>query len=118
MWVVSCGYWEYNSALKFKMSKLEIKMFKVNEYFGGNVKSIAFQTAEGPATIGVIAAGEYEFGTATVEIMEVVSGKLSAMLPGGEKWVEYMAGESFKIGANQKFKVKASADVSYLCLYK
>ena len=27
-------------------------MFKVNEYFDGTVKSIAFGTAEGPATIG------------------------------------------------------------------
>ncbi|OHB46039.1 MAG: hypothetical protein A2178_02555, partial [Planctomycetes bacterium GWC2_49_10] len=71
-------------------------MFKVNEYFGGNVKSIAFETAEGPATVGVIAAGEYEFGTATVEIMEIVSGKLGVMVPGSEKWVEYAAGESFK----------------------
>ena len=39
-------------------------MFKVNEYFDGTVKSIAFGTAEGPATIGVMAPGEYEFGTA------------------------------------------------------
>jgi uncharacterized protein YaiE (UPF0345 family) len=35
-------------------------MFKVNEYFDGTVKSIAFGTAEGPATIGVMAPGEYE----------------------------------------------------------
>ena len=39
-------------------------MFKVNEYFDGTVKSIALDTAQGPATIGVMAAGEYEFGTA------------------------------------------------------
>jgi hypothetical protein len=44
-------------------------MFKVNKYFDGKVKSLAFQTADGPATIGVMAAGEYEFGTSTVEIM-------------------------------------------------
>ena len=42
-------------------------MFKTNEYFNGNVKSIAFITKEGPATIGVMAIGEYEFGTSTVE---------------------------------------------------
>ena len=42
-------------------------MFKVNEYFDGTVKSIAFGTAEGPATIGVMAPGEYEFGTASVK---------------------------------------------------
>ena len=30
-------------------------MFKVNEYFDGTVKSIAFEMTEGPATIGVMA---------------------------------------------------------------
>ena len=45
-------------------------MFKVNEYFDGTVKSIAFGTAEGPATIGVMALAEgHCFETwATVEI--------------------------------------------------
>ena len=56
-------------------------MFKVNEYFGGKVKSIAFETSQCPATVGVIAPGEYEFGTATVEIMTVITGKLAALLP-------------------------------------
>lgn len=40
-------------------------MFKVNEYFDGTVKSIAFDMTAGPATIGVMAAGEYEFGTSS-----------------------------------------------------
>jgi uncharacterized protein YaiE (UPF0345 family) len=42
-------------------------MFKVNDYFDGKVKSLAFESEEGPATIGVMAAGEYEFGTSTKE---------------------------------------------------
>ena len=92
-------------------------MFKTNEYFGGKVKSIAFKTSQCPATIGVIAPGEYEFGTATVEIMTVVSGKLDALLPGSDKWVEYGPGKSFTIAANVKFKVKTGEDTSYLCLY-
>lgn len=49
-------------------------MFKVNEYFDGTVKSIAFDMTAGPATIGVMAAGEYEFGTSQLEIMHVVAG--------------------------------------------
>ena len=44
-------------------------MFKINKYFDGKVKSIAFTTSEGPATIGVMAKGEYDFGTSTKEIM-------------------------------------------------
>jgi purine/pyrimidine-nucleoside phosphorylase len=93
-------------------------MFKVNEYFGGNVKSIAFKTAQYPATVGVIAPGQYEFGTSSTEIMTVITGKLSAMLPDSANWVDYGPGKSFTVQANKKFKVKADEDTSYLCLYR
>ncbi|MDP2112731.1 MAG: pyrimidine/purine nucleoside phosphorylase, partial [Bacteroidota bacterium] len=49
-------------------------MLKVNEYFGGTVKSIALENLEGVATVGVMEAGEYEFGTATIELMTITSG--------------------------------------------
>ena len=93
-------------------------MFKTNEYFGGNVKSIAFKTTSCPATVGVIAPGEYEFGTSTVEIMTVITGKLAAMLPDSSKWTDFGPGKSFTVPANKKFKVKAGEETSYLCLYK
>jgi uncharacterized protein YaiE (UPF0345 family) len=93
-------------------------MFKVNEYFNGSVKSIGFKTAQCPATVGVIAPGEYEFGTSTVEIMTVITGKLSALLPDSNNWTDFSAGKSFTIPANKKFKVKTAEDTSYLCLYK
>ena len=32
-------------------------MFKVNEYFDGKVKSLAFKSMEGQATVGVMAPG-------------------------------------------------------------
>ena len=51
-------------------------MLKVNEYFGGRVKSIAVENEEGVATVGVMEAGEYEFGTSTVEIMTITGGTL------------------------------------------
>ena len=93
-------------------------MFKVNEYFDGRVKSLAFHTAEGPATIGVMAKGEYEFGTSTREIMTVVSGQLTVRLPGSEQWRAYGAGETFEVEANRKFQLKIEADAAYLCLYR
>ena len=93
-------------------------MFKTNEYFNGNVKSIAFTTAEGPATIGVMAAGEYEFGTSTIELMTVISGTLSVKLPGSDNWSNYGPAQTFTVEANQKFHVKADSDTSYLCLYR
>lgn len=93
-------------------------MLKVNEYFNGSVKSIGFRTSACPATVGVIAPGQYEFGTSTIEIMTVITGKLSAQLPDSADWAEFGPGKSFTVAANKKFKVKADADTAYLCLYK
>lgn len=93
-------------------------MFKVNEYFDGKVKSLAFRTADGPATIGVMAPGDYEFGTSTVEIMSVVSGALTVRLPGESAWKDFPAGTSFTVAAGQKFQLKVAADAAYLCLYR
>jgi purine/pyrimidine-nucleoside phosphorylase len=93
-------------------------MFKVNEYFDGRVKSIAFQAADGPATTGVMAPGEYEFGTATKEIMTVVSGVLTVKLPDGREWQDYRAGDSFVVEKDRKFRLRVAADAAYLCLYR
>ena len=93
-------------------------MYKVNEYFGGKVMSLAFQNGSDKATIGVIAKGEYEFGTATIEFMTVTTGKMLVMLPGSSNWKEYKAGETYKIEKDQKFKVKVEEDTAYLCVYK
>lgn len=93
-------------------------MFNTNEYFDGKVKSIAFQAEALPATIGVMAQGEYEFGTSQKEYMTVTSGFLSVQLPESSDWITFNSGETFTVEANTKFKVKATADTSYLCLYE
>jgi purine/pyrimidine-nucleoside phosphorylase len=91
--------------------------FKVNEYFGGNVKSIGFTSVEGSATVGVMAPGEYEFTTSTRETMRIISGSMSAKLPGQEAWAVYNGGESFVVEANKKFAVRATREAAYLCLF-
>ena len=93
-------------------------MLKVNEYFEGTVKSIGLETDKGPATVGVMAKGEYEFGTSTVEIMTVVAGKLTVKLPGSTEWKDYTDGHSFTVPANVKFQLKVPVDTAYLCIYK
>jgi uncharacterized protein YaiE (UPF0345 family) len=93
-------------------------MFKVNEYFDGKVKSLGFMSLEGPATVGVMAPGEYEFGTSTVEVMTVLSGALTVRLPGSDAWREYRSGQSFTVEAGKKFQLKVAAEAAYLCLYK
>ncbi len=93
-------------------------MFKVNEYFEGKVKSIAFNTAEGPATVGVMAKGEYEFGTSTKEIMVVTTGMLTVKLPGSSDWKGYKPFDRFEVEANRKFQLRVDEESSYVCFYK
>jgi uncharacterized protein YaiE (UPF0345 family) len=93
-------------------------MLKVNEYFDGRVKSIAFQTATLPATIGVMAIGEYEFDTSKKETVTVVSGCLTVKLPGSDAWEEFPAGALFVVKANQVFHLKVAVETAYLCTYE
>jgi uncharacterized protein YaiE (UPF0345 family) len=93
-------------------------MFKVNEYFDGNVKSIALENKDGQATVGVMAPGEYEFGTSTVEYMTVISGMLTVLLPGESEWKDYKEGETFIVEKDATFKLKVREQTAYRCIYK
>ncbi len=93
-------------------------MFKTNEYFDGKVKSIAFSTPDAPATLGVMAPGEYEFGTSSVEYMTVVYGVMTVLLPGETEWVDYEPFDTFMVPKDAKFNLKISQDTAYICLYK
>jgi len=93
-------------------------MINVNEYFEGAVKSLAYTTARGRSTIGVIEKGEYEFGTSSHETMTVIEGRLEALLPGEINWQSFTAGQTFEVDANVVFKVKTEVQSSYLCTYR
>ena len=93
-------------------------MFDVNEYFDGKVKSIGFQTATLPATVGVMAPGEYEFATSQKEVMTIVSGALTVKLPNSSDWETFEPGKSFTVEANQKFQLQVAVDTAYLCTYE
>jgi uncharacterized protein YaiE (UPF0345 family) len=93
-------------------------MFKTNEYFDGAVASIAFQTETLPATVGVMAKGNYEFGTSQREYMTVITGSLTVLLPGDTDQKTFAAGETFIVEANQRFQVTANVESSYLCRYE
>lgn len=93
-------------------------MITENTYFNGNVKSLGYETTEGKSTIGIINPGEYEFATADKEIMHVVEGKLSALLPDQTDWLHFETGNSFEVQANSRFKVKTEVPTAYLCQYR
>ena len=93
-------------------------MLTVNEYFDGKVKSIAVEGGELPATVGVMAPGEYTFGTSQREYMSVIEGELVVRLPGSEEWQPYSAGQTFTVEAGQSFDLQVARATAYLCKYE
>jgi uncharacterized protein YaiE (UPF0345 family) len=89
------------------------EMLKHNTYFDGHVQSIGFERLGRGMTAGVIAPGEYHFGTEAPERMTVVSGELEAKV--GNDWRTYPAGASFEVPAKSGFDVRAQRPAAYLC---
>jgi len=82
----------------------ESMMLKHSVYFDGAVQSVGFERLGRRATVGVIAAGEYHFGTDGAGRMTVVSGTLRARLDGAAAWVPSPAGPLFRDSAVQRFR--------------
>ncbi|KAA1139548.1 pyrimidine/purine nucleoside phosphorylase, partial [Citrobacter portucalensis] len=84
-------------------------MLQTNEYFSGTVKSIGYtNSSTGRATVGVMAEGEYNFGTAAPEEMTVVSGALNVLLPGEAEWKVYDAGDVGTVPGNSEYHLQVA----------
>ena len=90
-------------------------MLKHNSYFDGNVQSIGFERHGRRMTAGVIAPGEYHFGTDAPERMTVTSGELFARFTPDGEWRGYPAGTAFEIPGQGGFDVRAAEPSAYLC---
>jgi hypothetical protein len=89
-------------------------MLKHNVYFDGKVQSVGFERHGRKATAGVIAPGEFHFGTDAPERMTIVSGELEAKLATGT-WRSYPSGTTFEVPGKSGFDVRAAEAVAYLC---
>ena len=91
---------------------------KANIYFDGKVTSrtVLFPSGE-KKTLGIMMPGEYEFGTADKEVMEILAGELEVLLPGATAWRTIRVGEEFTVPANAKFSLKVPMVVDYCCSY-
>ena len=90
-------------------------MLKHNSYFEGNVQSIGFERHGRRMTSGVIAPGEYHFGTEAPERMSVTSGELFARFAPNAEWRAYAAGTAFEVAGKSGFDVRAAEPSAYLC---
>ena len=91
---------------------------KANVYFDGKVTSRTLIFADGSRkTLGIMLPGEYEFGTADKELMEIQSGDLDVLLPGETDWQTFESGTSFEVPANSKFSLKIRTVTDYCCSF-
>ena len=91
---------------------------KANIYFDGKVTSRTVIFSDGSKkTLGIMFPGDYEFGTADKEIMEILAGSLEVLLSGDSQWVSYDAGHSFTVPAKSSFKVVSKGVSDYCCSY-
>ena len=91
---------------------------EANVYFGGNVTSRTILFPDGSKkTLGIMLPGDYEFGTADKEIMEIIAGDLEVRLPDSDSWVTFSAGESFEVAAQSTFALKVMSVTDYCCSY-
>jgi len=91
---------------------------KANIYFDGKVSSRTILFSDGSKkTLGLMLPGEYEFGTASKERMEILAGDLDVLLPGAKGWKTVKEGESFDVPAQSKFNLKVRSITDYCCSY-
>ena len=80
---------------------------KANVYFDGKVTSRTVLFADGTRkTLGFMMPGEYEFGTGSPEVMEILNGEMDVLLPDQKDWQTFKAGQSF------------AAPADYCCSYE
>jgi len=91
---------------------------EANVYFDGAVTSRTVIFADGTRkTLGIMAPGEYSFNTGSAELMEILAGELTVLLPGSSEWVAVKGGEAFEVPENASFKLKVTVITDYCCSY-
>lgn len=91
---------------------------KANIYFDGKVTSrtVVFNSGE-KKTLGIMLPGEYEFGTDSKELMEILGGNMDVLLPDKKEWITVREGDAFEVPANAKFKLVVKEVTDYCCSY-
>jgi hypothetical protein len=92
---------------------------KANVYFDGKVVSHSIHFADqSKKTLGLIYPGEYHFGTADAERMEIIAGLCEVTLDGSTDVTTYAAGTHFDVPANSGFTIKVSEGIcEYICSF-
>lgn len=91
---------------------------KASVYFDGKVTSRTLRFEDGSIkTLGIMLPGDYTFGTADKEIMEIMSGEMEVKLPGSDTWITITGPQSFEVPAKSSFDLKVKTISDYCCSY-
>ncbi|MBE2286635.1 MAG: pyrimidine/purine nucleoside phosphorylase [Prosthecobacter sp.] len=92
---------------------------KANVYFDGKVVSHSILFPDGSKkTLGLIYPGDFHFGTAKAERMEIVAGDCVVKLDGSETKTTHTGGQFFDVPANSGFDISVSSGIcEYICSF-
>ncbi|MCX6866151.1 MAG: pyrimidine/purine nucleoside phosphorylase [Verrucomicrobia bacterium] len=92
---------------------------KANIYFDGRVVSHSVHFPDGTKkTLGLIYPGNYHFGTAAPELMEIIAGTCQVVLDGTSEVLDIAAGSAFTVAANSGFTITVNAGIcEYICSF-
>jgi hypothetical protein len=90
-----------------------------NIYFDGRVVSHSIVLPDGAKkTLGLIYPGEYHFGTAAPELMEITSGACQVTLDGSAETLAVAAGAAFEVPGNSGFTIRVEDGIcQYVCSF-
>lgn len=92
---------------------------KANIYFEGRVVSHTVRFDDGSKkTIGLIYPGEYYFGTAAPERMEIIAGNCTVVLKDSEEKLTIEAGSHFDVAGDSGFTITVEGEIcEYVCSF-
>jgi uncharacterized protein YaiE (UPF0345 family) len=93
---------------------------KANVYFEGKVVSHTVHYPDGSRkTLGLIYPGEFHFGTAAPERMEIISGYCVVALDGTTDSTAVETGASFDVAGNSGFTITVEDCIcEYVCSFR
>lgn len=105
-----------NQATSFSQVTIDTK---ANVYFDGKVVSHSVHFADGSKkTLGLIYPGDYHFGTAAAERMEIIAGECLVTIDGTTTTATYAAGTYFDVPANSGFCIAVKDGIcEYICSF-
>ncbi|MEI6873275.1 MAG: pyrimidine/purine nucleoside phosphorylase [Verrucomicrobiota bacterium] len=92
---------------------------KANVYFDGRVVSHTVHFEDGSKkTLGLIYPGEYHFGTAAPERMDIIAGSCKVVLVATSAVIEVSPGGHFDVAGNSGFSIAVSEGIcEYVCSF-